>query len=222
MPNPLRSAIMRRFAACAAVALGIACGTVAATEVELVGRMGSRAVLQIDGGTPRIVAIGSVTQEGVRLVAIEGNVAILEIEGRRTRATMGQSAIRIPPVSESARVVLYADARGHYLSEGRINGAPVRLLVDTGATLVALGKSDAARVGIDYERGTPATLMTAAGRVDAWRVTIDALQIGSMTLRNVEGVVQENDLPVVLLGMSVLNRLEMRQEGRSLTLEKKH
>ncbi len=192
-----------------------------AAEVEFVGSMGSRAVLQIDGGAPRTVAVGASTPEGVKLLALDGDQAVVEIDGKRSRIPLGGQAIRAASANDSARLVLHADSQGHFESGGSINGAPMRFLVDTGASLVSLGRSDALRARIDYWRGEPATSLTAAGPTRVWRVKLDSLQIGPMTLRNVDAAVHEQDLPVVLLGMSVLNRVDMRREGRVLTLQQR-
>ena len=109
------------------------------------------------------------------------------------------------------------------MAEGQVNGAHVRFLVDTGATLVTLSASEAKRLGIDYRRGQQAVSQTANGRVLVYRVRLDSVTVGGMTIRDVDAVV--NDAPgmeVSLLGMSFLNRTEMRREGANLTLTKRY
>lgn len=191
-----------------------------ASEIALVGSMGSRAVLVIDGGTPRTVKIGGVTPEGVRLVAIEGDQAVVERDGRQHRLRLGGRAIQTDP-REPAALTLHADARGHFGSEALVNGTRIPFLVDTGATLFFLGASDARRAGVDFRKGTAITAQTAAGPVQVWRVRLDRLQLGAVTLHDVDAAVFENDLPVALLGMSVLNRMEMQRQGNTLILHKR-
>lgn len=193
-----------------------------ATEVHLVGSMGSRAVLQINGGAPRAVEVGTRTSEGVKLVALNGDQAVVEIDGRRVHVRLGEGAIRSAPANEVAKVVLHADMQGHFSSQGRINGASVRFLVDTGATLVSIGLADAQRAGINFRSGVPVTLQTAAAQVQAWQVTLDTVQIGGAVLHNVDAVVIEQQLPFALLGMSALKRMEMRREGSTLILQKRY
>jgi len=211
-----------RFTTCIAIGVASAFQGALATEVEYVGSMGSRAVLQVNGGAPRTVSVGASTPEGVRLVALEGDRVLVEIDGQRSQVRLGERVIRSARPSDVASVVLHADARGHFTSEGSINGAPVRFLVDTGASLVSLGKGDAQRAGIDFQRGVPAATLTAAGPMQVWQVKLDSLRIGSMTLHNVDAVVLAQDLPIVLLGMSVLNRVEMRREGQVLRLQQRY
>lgn len=63
---------------------------------------------------------------------------------------------------------------------------------------------------------------TANGTVRVWRHKLDMLEIGPLSVRNVDVVVHEQDLPIVLLGMSFLNRMDWRQEGDKLLLKKRY
>ena len=120
-------------------------------------------------------------------------------------------------------VTLNADSAGHYISTGSINGGTVKFLVDTGATMVSLGASDAKRLGIDYEKGQRGTSNTANGIAMVYRVKLDAVKVGNIALTNVDGVVHESsDMPFVLLGMSFLGRLEIRQDGQQMTMMQKY
>ena len=192
-----------------------------ATDIALVGRIGKSAVLTVDGGPPRTVAVGGTTREGVRLVAVDGDRAVVETNGHRQTLELGVRPIRIDS-RERKTLTLYADARGHFVSDAIINGAHVPFLVDTGATLLSLAASDATRAGIDYRRGEKAITQTAGGPIEVWRVNLDRVQIGPFTFHGVDAAVLETGLPVALLGMSVLNRLEMRRDGNRLTLEKRY
>lgn len=210
-------------AAVLAPALTLPAGSAPAMEVSVAGIFGNKAVMVIDGGRPRTVGVGANTPEGVKLVAVDAGGAVVEMEGRRRRLALG-----VPVVSgeEAARrgdsVALPPDSRGHFVTSGRVNGAAVQFLVDTGATFVSLGAADADRAGIDYRRGEPATTMTANGRAQVWRVRLASVRVGDVTLNDVEAAVHSGDLPVALLGMSFLNRMEMRHEGSALVLRKRY
>jgi aspartyl protease family protein len=119
-------------------------------------------------------------------------------------------------------ISLHADIRGHYFAPGNINGSPVRLLVDTGASMVSIGNSDARRAGIDFRKGEPMVSQTANGSAQVWRVKLDSVRLGDITMHGVDGVVHENDLPFVLLGMSFLKRMDMQREGDRLILRKRY
>ena len=193
-----------------------------ATEVALAGVFPGKALLVINGGAPRTVAAGSATPEGVRVVAVDGESAVADFDGQRHRLFVGQHAVSVGRDKGGApQVTIEADGRGMFRSVGKINGATMQFVVDTGATFVALGRSDAQRVGLDLTRAEPIMLQTANGVARGWKLPFDSVSVGGITLRNVEGVVHASDLPVALLGMSFLNRMEMRREGSTMQLRQR-
>lgn len=106
-------------------------------------------------------------------------------------------------------VVLRATSNGHYLAEAEINGRPIDVLVDTGATLVALRYEDAENAGI-YLKPSDFThfVSTANGKARVAPITIDRISIGRIEVRNVPGAVSERGaLAQTLLGMTFLGRL---------------
>ena len=136
---------------------------------------------------------------------------------------LGQHAESAALTGALQTVTLAADASGHFVADGQVNGAHVRFLVDTGATLVTLSAAEAKRLGIDFKRGQPAVSQTANGRVLVYRVRLDSVTVGRMTLLAVDAVVHDSPgLDMALLGMSFLNRTEMRREGANLTLTKRY
>ncbi len=209
---------MKRFVLAPLLALCALPGPLAAAEVALVGLIGSRAILSVDGGPPRTVAVGRSTPEGVLLVSLDGERAVVEAGGRRDTIRLGERAVWRDTSGDALSVTLYADSRGHFISEGSVNGVPIRFLVDTGATMVSLGKGDAERAGIDFRRGQETSAQTAAGRTRAWHVRLNTVRLGAVELRNVDALILEHDLPMALLGMSFLNRTELKHQGNALTL----
>lgn len=204
------------------VALALAALPALATDVQLVGTFGDKAaVLSVDGGEPKTVRVGQ-RHAGVRVIAIEGDRATVEIDGRRRVVQRGQHYRSGPAKDTRQSVTLTADARGHFVSEGRVNGGAVRFVVDTGATSVVLPAGDAERLGIDYRKGERGTIVTANGRTSAWRVSLQQVALGAIELHLVDAVVIEHGPDVVLLGMSFLNRLEMRRDGDSMTLTRRY
>jgi aspartyl protease family protein len=96
----------------------------------------------------------------------------------------------------------------------------MRFLVDTGATLTILSRTDARRIGLDYRGGTPSKVMTGNGEVSGWRVSLDSVRIGATTVHDVDAFVVDNDaLPVGLLGMTFLDRFDMHRRGETLVLQ---
>jgi aspartyl protease family protein len=212
-----------RVAASLAIALSVLLGSArvaaAAGEVQVVAvTPGVSAEIVIRGGTPLTIHVGD-TVEGVTLLEAQRRGAVLRIDGETK--TLPLAAYRGPSV-DAASVTLAADGNGHFFAQGDVNGTIVPFVVDTGATLTALSRSAAERIGLDYSRGTPIQGMTANGAVRGWRVSLDSVRIGSAIERNVEAVVVDNDsLPVALLGMSYLNRFDMHRQGSTLVLRRR-
>lgn len=202
--------------------LGAACAA-HATEVNVVGLFSGKAMIMVNGGQPHMLASGETTPEGIRLISADSSAAVLEIDGKRQTLNMGQSAnIKSQGGSGNPTTVLTADANGHFLTTGSINGASARMLVDTGATMVSMSSAEAKRLGISYLKGERGAVSTANGVVPAYHVTFNTVKLGNITLNQVEGLVQESSMPFVLLGMSFLKRLEMKRDGTSMTLVKKY
>ncbi|MBX5225761.1 TIGR02281 family clan AA aspartic protease [Rhizobium sp. NLR9b] len=106
-------------------------------------------------------------------------------------------------------VILHKLLNGHFEADVGVNGQTVEMLVDTGASMVALSHEDAARIGIDLSRLTYSmTVMTANGRSRAAPVTLDQVAIGPIVRNNVAASVAEDGrLDQSLLGMSFLETL---------------
>ena len=201
---------------------GLWASVVYGANVGLAGLFPGKVLLTINGGAPRIVAVGSRTDEGVRVLAIEGDTATVEIDGKKRVLRVGQNVAAQPSGNGPASVVLTADVRGHFLSTGNINGATVRFLVDTGASMISIGAGDARRIGIDPSKGEPGVANTANGQAMVSRVKLNSVRVGDIVLNNVDALVHQHDLPVTLLGMSFLNRMEMQRNGDTMTLIKRY
>lgn len=105
-----------------------------------------------------------------------------------------------------AQVVKGAD--GHFWAEARIDGRAVRVMIDTGATVVALTLDDARRLGVTpNEADFTATVKTASGPVPAAPVLLKTVSVGGAEVRGVQALVLHDGLPHSLLGMSYLGRL---------------
>jgi aspartyl protease family protein len=191
---------------------------VGAADVALIGVIGDKAaVLAVDGGDPKTVKVGQ-KWSGITVVSVERGEATVEVDGKRRVLKIGQHYRAAPASAERQSVTLAADPRGHFITDGAINGVPVRFLVDTGATMVAIPAAEALRLGIDYRRGQPGLSATAGGMVPTYRVKFDSVRLGGIEIANVDGVVLEQGLDVALLGMSFLNRVEMKRDGHTMVL----
>lgn len=193
-----------------------------AAEVDVIGLFPGKAVVVIDGGPPRTLSVGQQPLQGVILISTDRDSATLSIDGRTRTLKIGQHHAGPPLPSSSQRATLSVDPRGHFVVDGQINGGAVRFLVDTGATAVALSSVEADRLGIDYRRGRPALMGTANGAAMAYQLKLDTVRVGDIVLNNVDAAVLEaGQMPYVLLGMSFLNRMEMKRDGQTMVLIKR-
>jgi aspartyl protease family protein len=200
----------------AALVLVLAIAPAGAAEISFVGVIGDKAaILVIDGGAPRTVKVGQ-TLGAVTVVSVERERAVVEVAGARRTLMRGQHYQSGD--SDRQSTVLAADERGHFFAEGAINNRPIRFVVDTGATVVALPAREAVRLGIDYRKGRPGSTRTAGGVVPVYRLTLDTVKVGGIELHAVEALVIEQGLDVALLGMSFLSRVEMKNQGQTMVL----
>jgi len=190
--------------------------------MSVIGLFPGKAVVVIDGGAPRVLSVGQKPVGGVTLVATDRETATFLIDGQKKTLKIGQHHGGPAGASSAQSATLTADPRGHFVADGQINGGPVRFLVDTGATAVSLSSADAARLGIDYKKGRPGLMGTANGTATAYQVRLDTVRVGDIVVNNVDAAVLEgNEMPFALLGMSFLNRMEMKREGQTMVLTKR-
>lgn len=213
-----------RYSAVLAAAAALGSIGAHATDVNVIGLFSNKAVVVINRGSPRTLSVGEATAEGVKLISADRNAAVMEIDGKRQTLEMGQHfATAASRNTGGGSVTLSSDSQGHYISDGQVNGQHIRFLVDTGATLVSLSAADARRMGIDYLKGQRGYSLVADGRkVPSYRVKLDSVTLGDVTLFGVEASIGEGDIGAALLGMSFLSRTEMRREGQVLTLTKRY
>ncbi len=125
------------------------------------------------------------------------------------------------PRTSGRKIVLRANSRGHYLAKASINGRSLDVIVDTGATSVAISDETARRLGVAPPRSAyTMEVGTANGSIRAAPVTLNEVRIGNLSVRNVRAVVLPGEaLPVSLLGMSFLGRLsKFESAGGQLVL----
>lgn len=198
----------------------LACAPLWAQEVQLAGVLGGKALLVTGGGAPRAVAAGQ-TLDGVRVLAVGRDEATVEVDGQRQVLHLGGAPVSVGARTgpDKARLVLYADAGGHFVDSGSINGRPMRFIVDTGATAVAIGRAEAERLGVKVSEGKPVRMQTANGTTQGWLVKLASVRIGPLEQHGVQAIVTQEPMPYVLLGNSFLQPYEMTRKGGELTLQ---
>ena len=207
------------------IPLVIATTPAAAQSVTLAGMLGGKALVIVDGSPPKTVAVGE-THKGVRLMATQGDSATFDIAGKKLSMRVGDLPASVGGTGGGApsgdKIVMTAGSGGHFLTQGLINGRPVQLVVDTGATSVSLGVQDAERIGLKYKAGEPVRLSTANGTTTGWRLKLDSMRVGDVDVYNVDAVVTSGSMPFVLLGNSFLTRFQMTRNNDQMVLVKRY
>jgi aspartyl protease family protein len=183
-----------------------------ATTVLVMSLEQGRAQLLVNGSAVRTLRDGQTSPEGVRLISADRTQAILEVEGKQLALRLGGSTV--------ATAELKADRWGMYATTAYINGVATKVMIDTGASMVSVSPGDAERMSIRYAGAPRVQVDTAGGPRGAYRVNLATVQVGGITLHNVDGLVMEraDELPISVIGMSFLRRVEMRRVGDTLTL----
>ena len=177
------------------------------------------AMLKIQGQS-KLLKVGQ-SHGGVTLVEATSSRAVLELGGeRREVGVSGRiSGKYLAPSTREVRIP--RDAQMQYRAQAELNGRRLEVLVDTGANIVAMNSTQARRLGIDYRKGMPSRVETAAGLVNAWIVTLDSVNVGGIEVSGVRATVIEGTHPnTVLLGMSFLEHVEMREKNGILLLSR--
>jgi aspartyl protease family protein len=196
--------------------LALAANAAQATTVMVMSLEIGRVQVVVDGIVIRQLRAGQISPEGVRLVSADRSKAVIEVDGKILTLALGESTVAMTEVR--------ADQRGHFMTTAHINGVPVQALIDTGATTVALSRDDAQRMGVSLASAPRVQVSTAGGPKFGYRVMLASVAVGAIALRNVEALVMEGgreQLPIVLIGMSFLNSVDMRRAGDTLTLSRR-
>lgn len=223
MKGPLRRTVI-----CIASAIAVSAimaPAASAEKVTLLALFRDKAIVLV-AGARHVVDVGETTPEGVRLLEANTEFAVIEIDGRTetlymkvVSAPIGADAVQ-PPQAES--VTLWQGPGGFFEADGSINGYPVRFLVDTGASSIALSSETARRIGIDFSKGNPGMAQTASGLTPMVRVVLDTVAVGGISMRDVEaGVLMGNYPTQPLLGGSFLAHVDMVRRGQRLELIKR-
>jgi aspartyl protease family protein len=157
------------------------------------------------------VVCGTATATLMNYVA-RGFVATGAAPVRATTAVAAAVPVPKPAPARSrvANTLTYAaDASGHFFVDAAINGTPIRFMVDTGATFVALSPADAAAAGIASQNlSFSEAINTANGVTHVARTSLRSVRLGQLEVDDVSAVVLDQPMPFSLLGMSFLSRVD--------------
>jgi len=190
------------------------------TAIEAVGLFKDRAMLKYQGKI-FLLRVGETSASGAHLVRANAKYALVRVDNREHRLTLS-TGMRggFQPLSQ-ASISILPDEFEQFRVRGSINRHPVNFLVDTGASVVAMSEVDASAMGIDYlnspEQGK---VLTASGEAKSYFIDLEELEVGGIRVQKVKAAIIVGSYPAeVLLGMSFLSRVSLRNENGVLTIE---
>lgn len=193
----------------------------ASPQINVVALFKNKAIFYVDG-IKHVLNVGESTPQGIRLIESSATFAVLDVQGNKQRFELGRdqaSPIKVPVTMQHT---VWPNPDGMYITEGQLNGRTMKLMVDTGATYVALNEKQAQQLGIPYLQGQPIPIATASKRETGYLIKLSQLKLGGIRLYDVDAVILPGNFPnVALLGMSFLKSLHITRHGEALVLEKK-
>lgn len=195
-----------------------------AQNVALAGLLGTKALIVVNGSQPRSLAVGE-SYQGVKLVSLQANQAEVELGGVRQTLRLGGAPASVgntPSAANGSKIVLSADSRGHFVTQGQINGQATTMMIDTGASYVSLSVAQANQIGLKYRSGAMGALSTANGVIQSWRIKLDTLRVGDVTLYGIDALVSDGAMPYVLLGNNFLGRFQMQRNNDQMVLDRRY
>lgn len=189
-------------------------------------------------GKQKVYRAGENLSKNIKLLSANSKKAIFLINGKKQEFKVGMvrqynsdaNLNNKPTITEESQPTstqktarILRDNNGMFFTPGFINGRPVRLLVDTGATLIAMSEKAAQSLNISYRDAPKGVTSTANGNVMVWSITLKKVKVGDIELRNIAAVVLKGEgSREILLGNSFLGRLRMENDGMIMTLTKKY
>lgn len=203
------------------LALAVLPAQALALEASLVGLFKNQAAFMLDGKHV-LLKQGQTHKSGIKLIKVGKAEALIEYQGQRQKVQMNRRISTSFSVASRAEVSINKDRTGSYVTRAHINGRSTEILVDTGATAVALSSVAAKRLGLRYQQGEKTQVTTASGVAAAYRLNLPRVSLGSLTVHQVRAVVIEGSYPTIpLLGMSFLNQVNMNEKDNILYLKAK-
>ena len=203
---------------CLGAALAFLALQCSAASIGVVGLFPGKAILVVDDNQPTAYSVDSDITPDIRLIAADRDSATILQNGKRSVLILGQY-VHHSAANSNPTVTLQAGADGHFMAQCQVNQAgSVSMLVDTGASMIVIPGAQAQRLGINYKQGQQVNISTANGVSSAYQVRLDTIKLGDIILHQVDALVQEQGLPIALLGMSFLRQLSMKRENDQMVL----
>lgn len=188
---------------------------------ETLARVGYLAIILVAVGGWALVEFRQRMGQALRMAMAWGLIFVGIVAGYGLWNDIRRDVMPVQAVAADGVIEVPRAPDGHYYLTLRINGTPIRFMVDTGASGMVLGDGDAKRLGIE-----PESLMflgqanTANGVVRTARVTLPEVELGPFRNQNFRAFVTEGELAQSLLGMDYLGQFRMEFAGNRLILRR--
>ncbi len=162
-----------------------------------------------------LIEVGETSDSGVKVLSISRSELVVRHESTTYLFKKGsRKGKRLPSVVQIER-----DASRVFLTRGKINGASVEFVIDTGASLVVLSADHARKLGLRYSRQRKVRVMTASREETAYETTLRSVGVGGVFRTGVPALVTRGKFPkTALLGMSFLGDVQITQGAEVLLI----
>ncbi len=177
--------------------------------------------LKIDG-RQQMLKVGESTPEGITLIEANPKQAVIEINGKRETLGLSQHISGQYNQVVKKEVAISRNQVNQYITSALIDGSRTLVLVDTGANTVAMSSKHAKSLGINYSKGRPGRVRTASGEASSYLVKLRSVDVGGVRVDSVDAHVIDGNYPdTILLGMTYLEHVSMREQNGVLYLQAK-
>ena len=221
--NPPKARHLKVLAAVCCLAISVAA---LAQDIRLIASGANRAIIEINGDRLVLTEENPVYGD-VQLVSTNSEEVVLNYAGENFTLTTDSDSKLIysetggDQTASTEPVVIWADNRGFFMVDGKIDNRPIKFLVDTGADVVTLSSEQADRLGIDYSSGTDGYAATASGITALKTLRVNELSVGHLTqYDSVVSVIQGQFPDIPLLGSSFLNEFNMYRVGNRMEISR--
>jgi len=155
-----------------------------------------------------LISVAAIASEVPAIMKTLNTQPQAEVQTTTTIARLETPAPSRPTTGRKARIQM--NTHGQFITPAQLNGRSMKVLVDTGATSVAINETTARRIGIRLKASDfRYNARTANGVTKVAIATIDEIRVGRITIRNVRAsIARDSSLDSVLLGMSFLKQLK--------------
>ena len=186
-------------------------------DMKVLGLFKGAALIEVDG-QQKLLKPGQ-SWNGITLIEADAKKAIADINGERQTLTISQHITTNFTKPEGKTVLIRKDKNLQYITTAANNGRSTRVLIDTGANMVAISSTTAKAIGLKYEHGIPSKVITASGPVEAYQIMLDSVDVQGLRVDRIRASVLEGSYPeLVLLGTSYLQHVEMSEKNGILML----